>query len=237
MEPIYELMIRTSLEQLSFLLLVLVWVGIILYFLYKKLYEIQINKILKDRKKTVGFPSIRKVMTGYAILCFLILVIFCGRAYVQISHTTPVCEVRGGYSVSGMDLEAEIETMKKKGYTSFSYQKEKISDEITVIYAVRDKNEFIYGVQYTQNHPLQDNEQLIMEVTSEAINAVIKTSGQSAVKNLKEGKTSTLYHGYMDDPCDGKSFHIKVYNETDGDNEVPVLFEDTFQVTDGGIVR
>lgn len=222
--------------SLVLMLVILAILGYAVVYLYERYYEVMMMRILLKTGNRRKLPDV-KVIFGFYIMIASIL--FLTILYQTISKPEEkqrtVCNLVNstiGFNLSDEELNQkleELQQLEKPG--SFSLQEDRINENVSIQYAVKENKTFLYIITYDLDHELQDDEYFYM--VNEGVGGLVSyvQKPESSDKKLRffvEGKI-------QNEDCDSTLYKFHIRNFTKGKNVHPVNETIEFMVERGGI--
>lgn len=228
-----ELFDKNSSTGMLLLLLLLALSGLMVYGLYKHYYELRINRHLKSPEKRIYLISIRTVMCIWGVLSILLFSWYTGYFYLgEPAEQDTSCNAYDTVQYAGAreeDIKEQLAAVKKDS-KSFSMQKEKPNKHVTVTYAVNDRKEYVYIVQYDLLREPQKDEQIVIRNISD-------TGWASGEMKADSRRIISMTTGTINASCDAQKRSIHIYNYTKGENKHRIDYFDSYTIEKGGIRR
>lgn len=225
---------KNSSTGLCMSIMLLLLSGFLLYGLYKRYYELRINAHLRTPNKRIHLVSIRTVMRIWGITAILLLCAYAGFFYLapESDNDAAACDIYDGVRYNGAsddDIREQLEALKKDS-SSFSLQKEKPNKHVTVTYAVNNRKEYVYIVEYDLlRKPFKD--EMIVVRSSDS------SGWSSSEHKLDSQRIVSMQTGKLNSMCDAQKQRIHIYNYTKGENKDRIDYYDSYTIEKGGIHR
>ena len=218
---------------LLLLILLLLLAGLVVYVLYKHYYELRVNQHLKTPEKQIHLLTVRTVVCIWGILSILTLSWYMGYYYLrEAEQSETTCDMYDTVQYAGVDEAMVKERLEavKKGSKSLSMQKEKPNKHVTVTYAVNNRKEYVYLVEYDLlRKPIKD--EMIVVRSSDS------SGWSSSEHKLDSQRIVSMQTGKLNSKCDAQKQRIHIYNYTKGENKDRIDYYDSYTIEKGGIHR
>lgn len=219
---------------MSILLLVLLCIilGVLIYNGYKRYYDHQLTSALHTEKKRVHLVSPQSTMWVW-ICCSLLFIGVCFSMILFLPEeeeiTTCESSVTLTYVSDESYIKESIEKLKEGG-KSLSIQTEEVNSNVTIIYAVNEKGEYVYSIIYDAKREPKEDERFVVRIMDE--------NGWSGFESPMEGsKIYAGFEGTTNTDCEKLEKKIHIYNFVKGENKDKIDYYDEFTIEKGGITR
>lgn len=220
-----------SSTEFGFLLACVILVGLAVVWLYRRFYEYQINRILEDSTRKCRLPEVRNVMIGYLVIGIVFLLVCVINSISYSKSTKESCYLSDsvvGFNLSDEDLEKELIKLQYQGdVKSFTLQEDKLNDHIRVLYAIRNKEEYMYVITYQLNREVQKDEYIYLSAVSGYMTQKLDEK-HNTIRIFLKGKVKDV-------DCERTTYKMKIQNYTKGVNRYPIDEVIEFTVENGGI--
>ena len=173
-------------------------------------------------------------MRIWGITAILLLCAYTGFFYLapESDNDAAACHTYDGVRYNGArddDIREQLEALKKDS-SSFSLQKEKPNKHVTVTYAVNNRKEYVYIVEYDLlRKPFKD--EMIVVRSSDS------SGWSSSEHKLDSQRIVSMQTGKLNSMCDAQKQRIHIYNYTKGENKDRIDYYDSYTIEKGGIHR
>lgn len=226
-----QFILDNPVESILLVILLCILLGIIMYRLYKRFYDHQLNLVLQ-KKKRMHLISPHSVAWIWSC-CSILFVVIVGSMIVfmpdedNIETCIPSDTVMVAYNKS--DIEEEIKSIRENS-KSVSIQEEHPNQHVTITYAINDRGEYVYAVVYDLLRNPKENEHFVISMMESS--GFIVTENELTTQNI-----IYISKGNVDVSCDGQRRKIHIYNYVKGENTDPIDYYDEYTIEKGGIKR
>lgn len=228
-----QFILDNPVESILLVVLLCILLGVIIYCLYKRFYDHQLNLVLQRKKKIhlLSPHSVAWIWIGCSLLLVVIVIsmIFFVPKDEGDNYDCEVINDSITYVEDEEDVEEILDSLKEKS-KSLSIQMEHPNPQVSVLYAVNDKGNYLYSIVYDLERMPDENENFIIRIMNDTGWTGFETKATSQ-------KIILVIEGESNPKCEAEHKKIHIYNYVKGENKNKIDYYDEFTIEKGGITR